>query len=167
MFSAAATAAPERSQCAFPGNTQLILGNTARDLNREPCAFRQRFELGTDGASGKGMAAGYYDVEQLLFYVSGIGPIHSSGMANCPAIYAAAHELADGYPDPKTGQCTALSSAFNFAVVSAFILHPGQSQAGGNEGGMLERLKSWVGEFFTDARKAQAARRQPAAVRAG
>ncbi len=133
-----------------PGDVNLPFYGNYTYMNQSIRDFRLRLELGADGTSGKGLAAGYYDVEQLMFYVSGIGPIHSSGMANCPAIYAAAHELADGYPDPKTGQCTALSSAFNFAVVSAFIVHPGQGRSGatasaGNAGGVLERLKSWVG----------------------
>jgi hypothetical protein len=32
-------------------------------------------------------------------------------------------DLADGYPDPQTGKCTALSAAFNIRVVPAFIEH--------------------------------------------
>ena len=98
------------------------------------------------------VSAGYYDVDQLLFYVGGIGPIHSSGMANCPAIYAAAHEQADGYPDPKTGRCTALSSAFNFSVVSAFIVHPQASPSAGTDG-WLQRVKSYLGGLFSSLRR--------------
>ncbi len=128
-----------------PGDVNLPFYGNYTYMNQSIRDFRLRLEIVADGTAGKGMAAGYYDVEQLMFYVSGIGPIHSSGMANCPAIYVAAHDLADGYPDPKTGRCTALSSAFNFAVVSAFIVHPGQAQSAGNDAGLLERLKSWVG----------------------
>ena len=108
------------------GDVNLPFYGNYTYMNQRIRDFRLRMEIGADGTAGKGTAAGYYDVDQLLFYVGGIGPIHSSGMANCPAIYVAAHELADGYPDPKTGKCTALSSAFNFAVVSAFIVHPGR-----------------------------------------
>jgi hypothetical protein len=121
--------------------------------------FRLRLEIGPDAATGKGTAAGYYDVDQLMFYVGGIGPIHSSGMANCPAIYVAAHELADGYPDPKTGKCTALSSAFNFAVVSAFIVHPGQARSAGNDG-VLQRVKAYVGQLLGSLRPGRPAARE-------
>jgi hypothetical protein len=47
-----------------------------------------------------------------------------SAQSDCPATYDAAHRLADGYPDPKTGECTALSSAYNFDAVAAFAIHP-------------------------------------------
>ena len=43
---------------------------------------------------------------------------------SCPAIYVAAHELADGHRDPETGECTTLSSAFKFEAVRAFINRP-------------------------------------------
>jgi hypothetical protein len=36
--------------------------------------------------------------------------------------------MADGYPDPKTGECTALSIAFNIEAIPAFVLHqPGDT----------------------------------------
>jgi hypothetical protein len=35
-----------------------------------------------------------------------------------------ARKLADGYPDPKTGQCTMLSSAFDIQGYAAFVRHP-------------------------------------------
>ena len=139
-----------------PGDVNLPFYGNYTYMNQRIRDFRLTMAIGPDGTAGKGTAAGYYDVDQLMFYISGIGPIHSSGMANPPAIYVAAHELADGYPDPKTGKCTALSSAFNFAAVSAFIVHP-DIRSAGNEGGVLERLKGWVGQLFSDARGAPAA----------
>jgi hypothetical protein len=39
-------------------------------------------------------------------------------------MYVAAHKLADGYPDPKTGECTSLSAGFNVKAYAAFVLHP-------------------------------------------
>jgi hypothetical protein len=33
-------------------------------------------------------------------------------------------KLADGYRDPKTGQCTALSTAYQIEAVPAFLIHP-------------------------------------------
>ena len=135
-----------------PGDVNLPFYGNYTYMNQRIRDLRLRLELSADGSAGKGLAAGYYDVDQLMYYIGGIGPIHSSGMANCPAINTAAYELADGYPDPKTGRCTALSSAFNFAVVSAFIVHPGDLKSAGNDGGMIDRFKSWVGGLFSDAR---------------
>lgn len=134
------------------GDVNLPFYGNYTYMNQRIRDFRLRLEISPDAVSGKGMAAGYYDVDQLLFYVGGIGPIHSSGMANCPAIYQAAHEQADGYPDPKTGKCTALSSAFNFSVVSAFIVHPEAARSAGNDG-LLQRVKSYLGSLFSSLRR--------------
>jgi hypothetical protein len=43
---------------------------------------------------------------------------------SCPAIYSGIHKYADGYPDPKTGRNTAISTAMNFVGVSAFVVKP-------------------------------------------
>jgi hypothetical protein len=77
--------------------------------------------------SGKtsGMAYGYYGVEQFYSYVRGLlTSFPNRHKYSCPAIYAAAHDLADGHPDPETGECTTLSSAFKFEAARAFINHP-------------------------------------------
>jgi hypothetical protein len=46
----------------------------------------------------------------------------SSG--NCPAMYAAFKQMADGDPDPKTGQCTTVSTDYGVDAVPAFLIHP-------------------------------------------
>lgn len=43
---------------------------------------------------------------------------------SCPAIYSGIQKYADGYPDPKTGRYTAISTAMNFSGVSAFVVKP-------------------------------------------
>ena len=96
-------------------------------------------------SSDLGMAAGYLGVDQLMFYIGGLGPIQSSAPANCPSINVAAHEIADGHPDRKTGRCTTLSSAYNFKAVAAFIVHPDAPRVAD---GWLERVR----KFFTDLR---------------
>ena len=106
------------------GDANLPFYGNYTYMNQLVRDMRMKLELGDDGASAKGMVAGYYDVDQLMFYVTGLGPIQSTAISDCPSIYAAADKLADGYKDPKTGKCTALSSAFNFKAVSAFIIHP-------------------------------------------
>ena len=102
--------------------------------------MRLRLEIAPDLATAKGMTAGYYDLDQLMFYVGGLGPISSTAISNCPSIYVAAHEIADGYPDPKTGKCTALSAAFNFTAVAAFVIHPGASQIAASGQGTIDRM---------------------------
>jgi hypothetical protein len=102
--------------------------------------MRLRLEIAPDLATAKGMQAGYYDVDQLMFYIGGLGPISSTAISDCPAIHVAAHEIADGYPDPRTGKCTALSSAFNFSAVAAFIVHPDAAQTAGAGQGPLDRI---------------------------
>lgn len=106
------------------GDVNLPFYGNYTYMNQEIKDMRLRLELSDDGAKARGMASGYYGVDQLMFYIGGLGPISSTAISNCPSIYVAAHELADGYPDPKTGKCTALSSAYNFSAVAAFIVHP-------------------------------------------
>jgi hypothetical protein len=83
-----------------------------------------RLEIAPDGRIAKGMITGYYDVEQFLYYIDGLAASVVTGWFSCPALNTAARKLADGYPDPKTGQCTMLSSAFNITAYAAFIQHP-------------------------------------------
>ena len=66
------------------------------------------------------------EIEQFLYMVGGLGPVISTGNFSCPAFFEAARELADGYPDPETGECTHLSSAFEVNAYSAFVIHPEQ-----------------------------------------
>ena len=89
-----------------------------------------RMELRPAAAGAvKGMMAGYYDLENFWDFMRKIAYLAVVEKFSCPALYVAAHELADGYPDPKTGQCTALSSAFTFEAIPAFIIHPNARSA--------------------------------------
>ena len=87
--------------------------------------MRVDMELPPESGKTSGMVYGYYGVEQLYSYVRGmLRNFPNRYKFSCPPIYAAAHELADGHPDPETGECTTLSSAFKFDAVRAFINHP-------------------------------------------
>jgi len=91
-----------------------------------------RLEMNITESEGqtKGMVYGYYGVDQFYGYVRGLlSNFPMRHKYSCPAIYVAAHELADGHPDPDTGKCTTLSSAFKFEAVRAFINHPPRSLA--------------------------------------
>ena len=90
---------------------------------------RIRLELLPDGRA-KGMLAGYSDVETVYHAEFGMAysVLPKSFGWTCPAAYAALHKLADGYPDPKTGQCTAISTAYRIEAVPAFLIHPQKPQ---------------------------------------
>jgi len=86
-----------------------------------------KLEIAPDGATANGMITGYYNMDEFLYYNGGMTG-HVSGGDNCPSMYVAAHELADGYPDPDTGQCTHLSSAFEIGTYAAFVIHPDEKK---------------------------------------
>ncbi|MBM3516271.1 MAG: hypothetical protein FJX59_21520 [Alphaproteobacteria bacterium] len=91
--------------------------------------MRLSLELSADGAGAKGLAAGYVNVTQFTNYVSGmLGAFPNTQQFSCPAIYKAAHELADGHPD-KDGNCTTLSAAYKVEAVAAFINRPQRQTA--------------------------------------
>ncbi|MDX2221591.1 MAG: hypothetical protein SFV21_02515 [Rhodospirillaceae bacterium] len=83
------------------------------DLNIAPTA---------DGAPNTGMMAGYYDFDSWWDYIRKIEFLTVTGQWSCPAIYVAAKQLADGYPDPETGQCTAISTAMDIEALPVFFI---------------------------------------------
>ena len=106
------------------GDVRLPYHGTSHFMHPVIKDMALHLKIAPDGDSATGMVTGYYDVEQFMYSVGGIGQIIQTAQVSCPAMYVAAHELADGYPDPKTGKCTMLSSAFNIKAYSAFVLHP-------------------------------------------
>jgi len=91
---------------------------------------RLSLNLAADGKSAAGLVAGYYDLDSFWSYMARIGELFTVAHFDCPALYEAVHRLADGYPDPKTGQCTAMSAAFGVEAVSGYIIHPDTKTAG-------------------------------------
>lgn len=87
-------------------------------------------KIAQDGRTADGMVYGYYDVEEFIYHVTGTGVVISTAGFSCPALAAAAWELADGYPDPETGKCTALSSAFKVNTYAAYVIKPESTKAG-------------------------------------
>lgn len=84
--------------------------------------FRIEMDISEEGARAKGLWAGYHPVSSFWDHIQKVQHNVPVGQYSCPAMYVAANELADGYPDPETGQCTALSSAFTFDAVAGFII---------------------------------------------
>ena len=108
-----------------PADVRLPLYGNYQYLNQ--LIRDMRLELNTTESEkpAKGMVYGYYGVEQFYDYVRGLlANFPMRHKYSSPAIYVAAHELADGHPDPVTGKCTTFSSAFKFEAVRAFINHP-------------------------------------------
>lgn len=87
-----------------------------------------------DGKPQAGMIGGYHDFENWYNdYIRRMESVLVTGQWSCPAVYVAAKELADGYPDPETGKCTAISTAMNIEALPAFVIRPEvkAAQAGG------------------------------------
>jgi hypothetical protein len=84
-------------------------------------------KLTPDGAEG--LIGGYTDVDTYYYNLNKSWATHhlSYGKGYSPALYKALHRLADGYPDPKTGENTAISSAMKVRFSQVFIVHPGQN----------------------------------------
>jgi len=73
----------------------------------------------------KGHFNGYQDWASIYWGMAKTGfLLEKFSAGNCPAEYAAFKAMADGDPDPKTGQCTTISSAYGLEAVPAFLIHP-------------------------------------------
>jgi hypothetical protein len=91
---------------------------------------RFRLELLPDGGL-KGLMGAYQDIDNVysLFRTVGAGVSAVAGV-DCAAEYKALEAMADAYPDPETGQCRAVSLAYEVEGVPAFVLHPGTRVSG-------------------------------------
>ncbi len=83
-----------------------------------------------DGEVYSGMLAGYRDWDNWWDYIRKIEFLTVTGQWSCPAIYVASRELADGYPDPNTGECTAISEAMDIQALPAFVVPRAVKTAG-------------------------------------
>lgn len=89
-----------------------------------------RFRLNLTPKSASGMLGGYTDVE--TFYVQTIKnhSTHDSsyGQLSQPSLYKALKHVADAYPDPNSGENTAVSSALLTKLVQVFVMPEAQSK---------------------------------------
>ncbi|NML05820.1 hypothetical protein [Sphingomonas sp. G-3-2-10] len=104
--------------------TQRVGQGGIRGKNAEYHFLRSRFELRfqPDGTV-KGLFGGYQPYRTVIqgTILGGLGAGETAGI-DCPAQYATLKKLADGIRDPKTGQCTAISSAMDVSAVPAFVI---------------------------------------------
>jgi len=74
----------------------------------------------------EGFIAGFVDVNAFRHHLNTHWSTHhqSYGQLSSPSLYKAMHRLADGYPDPKTGENTAISAAVKVKFIQVFVKHP-------------------------------------------
>jgi len=91
--------------------------------------MRLRLKVTPDKAEG--LMAGYTDVEAWYLQLNESWSTHhqSYGQESSQSLYRALHRLADAYPDPKTGENTAISSALKVFFTQVFVKHPGEGKA--------------------------------------
>lgn len=90
---------------------------------------RLRAKINDEGRL-EGVLGFYWDVDSFwrIHNDHHIGPDHTGRLLAlargymCAGMYHALHRLADGNPDPVTGQCTSLSSALRFQATPAFVI---------------------------------------------
>ncbi len=86
---------------------------------------RLRLEILEDGGL-RGLLGGYWDVEH--FYDAYARQATRAGAFSvgfrCPGMYGALQRRADAYPDPESGACKAISTAFRMVGIPAFVIEP-------------------------------------------
>jgi hypothetical protein len=86
---------------------------------------RLELNLLPDG-NAEGTLAGYYDIDEIYraMFRDRFGEVQAPYGYTCPAVHRALAENADGYPDPDSGNCTAISTAFTVKAMPAFVIQP-------------------------------------------
>ena len=91
-----------------------------------------RAEVLPDGGL-KGMLGAYWDIDNMFRLRNdhrtrnrhtGRGASDALGYM-CAGMYHALPRVADGHPDPETGACTSVSTAYHFEAAPAFVIDPG------------------------------------------
>jgi hypothetical protein len=89
-----------------------------------------RLQLKLSPTTADGMIGGYADVETWYLQTMKSESTHhqSYGQLSPPSLYKAFRQLADAYPDPKTGANTAISAALLAKFIQVYILPSSQAQ---------------------------------------
>jgi len=85
-----------------------------------------RFELKLTPEKADGIVGGYADIERNYANRTRKWATHyfAYGQQAMASTYRAWKKLADAYPDPETGEFTAISGAYNVNLVQVRIMHP-------------------------------------------
>jgi hypothetical protein len=94
-----------------------------------------RFQLKLGQEAAQGFMGGYVDVDSWYTHSNKTRDTAHQAYGNTsgPSMYRALLRLADAYPDPKTGQNTAISSALNVRFTQVFVKHPEAEVAAGTD----------------------------------
>ncbi len=86
-----------------------------------------RLTLKPDGTAD-GILGGYQDWKSI-YWSYALGGVFNEAVVSldAPGIYYALKRMADAYPDPKTGENTAISTAYKVEAIPAFIIHSGKT----------------------------------------
>jgi hypothetical protein len=89
-----------------------------------------RLKLKLSPTTADGMVAGYSDIETWYSQMMRSYSTHhqSYGASSAPSIYKALRRLADGYPDPKTGANTAISSVLSAQFTQVYLVASSKAQ---------------------------------------
>lgn len=84
-----------------------------------------RLELQLSPTGAEGLLAGYADVDTWYRQLIRNDSTHhlSNGQISGISLYKALRRLADAYPDPETGENTAISTALDVNLVQVYIVH--------------------------------------------
>lgn len=83
---------------------------------------RLRLRIEPDGTL-RGILGGYHDWKKLYWGFAATGVFGESVVSmDMPAIYYLLRKLAEAYPDPKTGENTAISASYELRAVPAFVV---------------------------------------------
>jgi hypothetical protein len=84
-----------------------------------------RFQLKLTPTKAVGFIGGYADVNVWYYALNTAWATHhqSYGQSSAPSIYRAVRRLADGYPDPRTGENQGISSALEVTFTQVFVDH--------------------------------------------
>ena len=82
-----------------------------------------RFELDLSAEGATGLLAGYADVDTWYYQLIRNDSTHhlSNGQISGISLYKSLRRLADAYPDPETGENTAISTALDVKMTQVFI----------------------------------------------
>ena len=88
--------------------------------------YNTHWRLNVMPERAEGLMGGYMDIQDWNAASNQQRSTHHQayGQADTPSIYRAMRRLADGYPDPKTGENTAISMALKVKFTQVFVKHP-------------------------------------------
>lgn len=112
-----------------PFDLRLKFGWTGRPAEYVIRDARIHLTLAEDGTA-TGDLAGYFDLKHAYWhnFHDEQGALQVANGYTCPAVWEALQQHADGYRDPETGQCQAISTAMKIEAVPAFVIHPPEDE---------------------------------------